>query len=111
MDGTTNSQWEDKLLSGKFCCIILALHTRLTLALSCHIQIKYVGTKLYHISEALLSSLSLEGDRDTAGPTFYFNLTELVPGTQYTVTVTAFNEAGEGMPSSPVVESTLVDGT
>ena len=103
MDGTRNAKWEYKLLQGKHIGAWVHLHK-----IHC-MQVKYVGTKLYNISEALLSSLSLEGDRDTTGPTFFFILTELVPGTQYTVTVTAFNEAGKGMPSSPVVESTLVD--
>ena len=88
-----------------------------------YIQVDYVGTKLYYVTEELLTDLNLEGSIDTPGPTLNFTLTGLVPGTQYNVTVTAFNgqykqtcnggyisELIMGYPSSVVTESTLVDG-
>ena len=72
----------------------------------------YSGIKLYNITEEELVGLNLRGYRDTPGPyPLSFELLHLVPGTQYTVSVTAFNGAGGGEPSSPVVANTAVDGT
>ena len=49
-----------------------------------------------------LVGLNLDGFTDTSGPLQSAVLTDLVPGTQYSASVTAFNEAGEGSPTTVI---------
>ena len=72
-------------------------------------QIRYFGRKLYDISDEDLAGLNLEGFKDTSGPSLTIVLTELVPGTEYTLTVAAFNDVGEGIASKAVIRNTPVD--
>ena len=64
-----------------------------------------IGYLLYYTNTALSDTVNITGGNDRQ-----YNLTKLIPYTNYTVTVTAYNDGGTGPASSEVIQQTKEAG-